>query len=71
MGWHRARGGCAEWKGASALPCRYVLSLTLPRRTVQYLIPWARVGVAGKSGRDPKLAQELWAWLEEQVAKHV
>jgi len=36
----------------------------------KYLIPWARVGEPGKSGRDPKLALELWTWLEEQVAAH-
>lgn len=33
----------------------------------QYLIPWARVGEAKKETNDPKIAQELWAWLESQV----
>ncbi|KAF9013216.1 NAD(P)-binding protein [Cyathus striatus] len=34
----------------------------------EYLIPWARVGKATEIGRDPKLAEELWKWCEEQVA---
>ncbi|KAF8193004.1 hypothetical protein BJ912DRAFT_961718 [Pholiota molesta] len=35
----------------------------------QYLIPWARVGTGNKAAKDPKLAQELWDWLEEQTQK--
>lgn len=33
----------------------------------EYLIPWARVGPMKKSARDPKLGEQLWNWLEEQV----
>jgi len=33
----------------------------------KYLIPWARVGVPNTAAEDPKLAVELWKWLEEQV----
>ncbi|EDR03225.1 uncharacterized protein LACBIDRAFT_253463 [Laccaria bicolor S238N-H82] len=33
----------------------------------KYLIPWARVGTPNASARDPKLAEELWTWMEEQV----
>ncbi|KDR82946.1 hypothetical protein GALMADRAFT_238637 [Galerina marginata CBS 339.88] len=36
----------------------------------KYLIPWARVGVANPAAEDPKLATDLWKWLEEQV-EHV
>ncbi|KJA25648.1 hypothetical protein HYPSUDRAFT_134827 [Hypholoma sublateritium FD-334 SS-4] len=36
----------------------------------KYLIPWARLGTSGKSGRDPQLAKELWTWLEEQIAQN-
>ncbi|KAG6374110.1 NAD(P)-binding protein [Boletus reticuloceps] len=35
----------------------------------QYLIPWARIGTAHPYTQDPELGKELWAWLEEQVAK--
>jgi retinol dehydrogenase-12 len=34
---------------------------------LQYLIPWARVGTPKASAQDPKLAEELWTWMEEQV----
>ena len=34
---------------------------------LQYLIPWARVGTPTTSAQDPKLAEELWTWMEEQV----
>ncbi|KAF8985126.1 NAD-binding protein [Cyathus striatus] len=34
----------------------------------EYLIPWARVGKASKTGRDLELAAKLWEWCEEQVA---
>ncbi|KAF8956997.1 hypothetical protein BDZ97DRAFT_1955212 [Flammula alnicola] len=33
----------------------------------KYLIPWARIGTGNPAGEDPKLAGELWKWLEEQV----
>lgn len=33
----------------------------------KYLIPWARVGTPKASAQDPKLAEELWTWMEEQV----
>ncbi|EJD04776.1 NAD-binding protein [Fomitiporia mediterranea MF3/22] len=32
-----------------------------------YLIPWARVAECRKDARDPKTAEELWKWCEEQV----
>lgn len=32
-----------------------------------YLIPWARVGETQPDARDPKAAEELWKWCEEQV----
>ncbi|KAF8883529.1 NAD-P-binding protein [Infundibulicybe gibba] len=34
----------------------------------KFLIPWARVGTPRKDSQDPKTGQELWTWLEEQVA---
>ena len=34
---------------------------------LQYLVPWARVGTPTTSAQDPKLAEELWTWMEEQV----
>ena len=34
---------------------------------LQYLVPWARVGTPTASAQDPKLAEELWNWMEEQV----
>ncbi|KEP45424.1 putative oxidoreductase, partial [Rhizoctonia solani 123E] len=36
----------------------------------KFLIPWARVGDAGPYSHDEKLAERLWAWLEEQVKGH-
>jgi hypothetical protein len=33
----------------------------------KYLGPWARVRRPKKISGDPKLGQELWTWLEEQV----
>ncbi|CAE6454351.1 unnamed protein product [Rhizoctonia solani] len=36
----------------------------------KFLIPWARVGDAGPSSHDGKLAEKLWNWLEEQVKGH-
>lgn len=33
----------------------------------KYLIPWARVGDTREDAKDPKTAEELWHWLEEQV----
>ncbi|KAF8193003.1 hypothetical protein BJ912DRAFT_961714 [Pholiota molesta] len=35
----------------------------------KYLIPWARVSAANKVAKDPKLAGDLWKWLEEQTEK--
>ncbi|KAF8556732.1 hypothetical protein OG21DRAFT_1520886 [Imleria badia] len=35
----------------------------------QYLVPWARIGTPRADTQDPQLGKELWAWLEEQVAK--
>ncbi|CAA7262941.1 unnamed protein product [Cyclocybe aegerita] len=35
----------------------------------QFLIPWARPAALPSGARDPKLGEELWKWLEEQVAK--
>ena len=32
-----------------------------------FLLPWARVGPAGRGMDDAKLGEELWNWLEEQV----
>ncbi|KAH6912196.1 hypothetical protein BKA70DRAFT_1266949 [Coprinopsis sp. MPI-PUGE-AT-0042] len=34
----------------------------------KYLIPWARYGNANPVAQDPKLGEDLWKWLEEQVA---
>lgn len=34
---------------------------------LQYLMPWARVGVPYGPTNDPALGRDLWAWLEEQV----
>ncbi|CAA7262940.1 unnamed protein product [Cyclocybe aegerita] len=34
----------------------------------KFLIPWARVGNLPALAADTKLAEELWKWLEEQVA---
>lgn len=34
---------------------------------VQYLVPWARLGVVKKVTQDPELGKELWTWLEEQT----
>ncbi|KDN35292.1 hypothetical protein RSAG8_11727, partial [Rhizoctonia solani AG-8 WAC10335] len=36
----------------------------------KFLIPWARAGDAGPYSHDEKLAERLWAWLEEQVKEH-
>ncbi|CAE6423434.1 unnamed protein product [Rhizoctonia solani] len=36
----------------------------------KFLIPWARIGDAGRYGRNEELAEKLWAWLEEQVKGH-
>ncbi|KZT40954.1 NAD(P)-binding protein [Sistotremastrum suecicum HHB10207 ss-3] len=33
----------------------------------KYLIPWARYGETRKESRDPKLAERLWNYLEEQT----
>ncbi|KAF8158077.1 NAD(P)-binding protein [Crassisporium funariophilum] len=33
----------------------------------KYLIPWARVGSPNPRTDDPKLAGELWKWMDEQV----
>ncbi|ELU36755.1 hypothetical protein AG1IA_09214 [Rhizoctonia solani AG-1 IA] len=33
----------------------------------KFLIPWARIGDAGPSSHDEKLAEKLWNWLEEHV----
>jgi retinol dehydrogenase-12 len=34
---------------------------------VQYLIPWARVGVARAATEDPEAGRQLWEWAEDQV----
>ncbi|KAJ7226766.1 NAD-P-binding protein [Mycena pura] len=34
----------------------------------KYLIPWARVGEPRTDTQDAKVGEELWTWLEEQVA---
>ncbi|KAF9559167.1 NAD(P)-binding protein [Agrocybe pediades] len=34
----------------------------------EYLIPWARIGHANPAAEDRKLGEELWKWMEEQVA---
>ncbi|KAH6912194.1 hypothetical protein BKA70DRAFT_1266944 [Coprinopsis sp. MPI-PUGE-AT-0042] len=34
----------------------------------KYLVPWARYGNANPAAQDPKLGEDLWNWLEEQVA---
>ncbi|KAF8758732.1 NAD-P-binding protein [Rhizoctonia solani] len=36
----------------------------------KFLIPWARIGDAGPSSHDEKLAEKLWDWLEEHVKGH-
>ncbi|KAF8682806.1 short chain dehydrogenase [Rhizoctonia solani] len=36
----------------------------------KFLIPWARIGDAGPSSHDEKLAEKLWNWLEEHVKGH-
>ena len=36
---------------------------------LQYLIPWARVGVASATTQDQALGQRPWDYLEEQVKK--
>ncbi|TFY66218.1 hypothetical protein EVG20_g4871 [Dentipellis fragilis] len=33
-----------------------------------YVIPFARLGNASPAAEDPKLASDLWAWMDEQVA---
>ncbi|KAF8885697.1 hypothetical protein CPB84DRAFT_125022 [Gymnopilus junonius] len=33
----------------------------------KYLIPWAREGIPNPATDDPKLAEDLWKWLEEKV----
>ncbi|KAA1473087.1 NAD-P-binding protein [Dentipellis sp. KUC8613] len=33
----------------------------------KFLIPWARLGKANSATEDPKTAEKLWNWLEEQV----
>ncbi|CAE6510766.1 unnamed protein product [Rhizoctonia solani] len=47
-------------------PCPRVRTTTAR----QFLIPWARAGDAGPYSHDEKLAERLWAWLEEQVKEH-
>lgn len=32
-----------------------------------FLIPWARVGEMRADAKDPKAAEELWKYCEEQV----
>jgi len=34
----------------------------------EYLIPWARLGKPHEGTQDPKKGEELWNWLDEQVA---
>ncbi|KAJ7359337.1 NAD-P-binding protein [Mycena albidolilacea] len=34
----------------------------------KYLVPWARVGTPRADSQDTKVGEELWTWLEEQVA---
>jgi len=34
----------------------------------KYLIPFARVGEPRKDTQDPKVGEDLWKWLEEQLA---
>ncbi|KAI0764108.1 NAD(P)-binding protein [Irpex lacteus] len=34
----------------------------------KYLIPWARLGKPRADTQDPKIGEDLWNWLEEQVA---
>ncbi|KAG8688371.1 hypothetical protein FRC11_005555 [Ceratobasidium sp. 423] len=36
----------------------------------KFLIPWARVGELPQHAHNEKLAEMLWAWLEEQVKGH-
>ena len=33
----------------------------------QYFVPWARISTPRKETQDPKVGEELWNWLEEQV----
>jgi retinol dehydrogenase-12 len=36
-------------------------------RCTQYLVPWARIGVARKETQNVENAKKLWDWLEDQV----
>ena len=33
----------------------------------QFLIPWARYGRCREEAYDPKVGEDLWEWLQEQV----
>lgn len=36
----------------------------------QFLIPFARVGVASNASQDPKVGERLFDYLEEELKKH-
>ena len=63
----------AEMNGKVCVPLQVLKYRPIVYRRLslfQYLIPWARLGTAGKSGRDPQLSKELWTWLDEQIAQN-
>lgn len=35
--------------------------------SLQYLVPWARIGTPLQETQDPKLGKQLWEWLDAQV----
>ena len=34
-----------------------------------YVVPYAKMGTPSKFAQDSQLAEKLWAWTEEQLAK--
>ncbi|KAG8959088.1 hypothetical protein FRC03_008470, partial [Tulasnella sp. 419] len=36
----------------------------------QFMIPWARLGTAGKYVKTPGWSEKLWGWIEEQRKGH-
>jgi hypothetical protein len=66
VGGHGGRDGRVQWEGEQKHP--YPFRFTRVAETWQYLVPWARVGMLQADSQDAKVREELWTWLEEQVA---
>ncbi|KAJ8094649.1 short-chain alcohol dehydrogenase [Marasmius tenuissimus] len=56
----------ADMNGKAGGTC-FILRAYQCLRTVQYLIPWARVGQTRPETTDPKIGAELWKFLETET----